>query len=93
MAVTLASFRAQFPEMQKAPDDLVSSALALADPQVNPTVYGTRADEALLFYAAHVVACSPFGQNARLASDKNQSTYGEHFKRLQIAAGAGLRYG
>jgi hypothetical protein len=92
VTVTNEIFRAQFPELVSAPDALVDSCIALAANHIT-TNWGNKADEAHLYYAAHLLATSPYGQAARLSSSEGKSTYGDHYERLQWQVGCGLRYG
>lgn len=70
----LAGFRARFPEFRTAPDAVVTAALTAAAGETS-TDFGDSYDEAHGLLAAHKLAISPFGQSARMVSDKGETTY------------------
>lgn len=80
--LSLLQFRSLFPEFQKTPDDLVQSRLDQAAARLDPGVWGSRFDQAHGLLAAHLLAVSPFGQAARLVTEKGESTYGRQYKEL-----------
>jgi hypothetical protein len=73
--VDLPGFRARFPEFRTADDTLVSACLAAAAGETDSGEFGAAYDEAHGLLAAHKLAISPFGQAARMVSDKGQTTY------------------
>jgi hypothetical protein len=93
MAVTVASFLVAFPELAPAGEPLIAAKLAEAARSVNANVWGVKTDDGVSYLAAHLLACSPYGENARLSSDKGESTYGRRFEALRWQVGAGLRHG
>ena len=82
MAWTADSFRVAKPEFAEAADALVNGALADAAAYCNATVFADAYDQAIGLYAAHRLAISPFGQMARLESEKGESTYYVQWRRL-----------
>lgn len=104
MAVTLSSFKAEFPdfnldddgtEIATAQDALITAKLAEAEGMVDRGVFQTttNADSAVSYLAAHLLACSPSGINARLVKDKKgspQTLYWPTYLRLIRAATVGL---
>lgn len=89
MAVTLASFRVAFPEFEGADDALVQAKLDEATNALDARVFGVRFDEAVQYFAAHRLAISPFGQNARLVAKDGSTTYGESYSSIQRACAGG----
>lgn len=81
---TVSGFLARFPEFgeDRAPADLIASCLAEASRHVSTETWGDRADDGVLYWAAHLLATSPWGQQARLDPDKS-STYETAFRALQ----------
>lgn len=67
------TFLQRFPEFAEA-GDLIDSALAQADREISDTVT-TRRDDLVGLAAAHILATSPFGRDARLSSVKGESVY------------------
>lgn len=84
MAVTLETFKAAFPEFDldgesglteeeiDAHDALVTAKIAEAEAMLDRTVFPSteNADAAISYKAAHLLALSPSGINARLVKDK-----------------------
>lgn len=89
MAVTLASFRVAFPEFEGADDSLVQAKLDEAVLALDERVFGARFDEAVRYRAAHTLAISPFGQNARLVAKDGSTTYGTQFDAVCRACAGG----
>lgn len=89
--LTVLEFRARFPEFEVLLDPQVQKALDIAANNVDPTVYGDRAQDAAYYYAADTLALSPFGQQARLVSANGTTTYRVQFERMQKAACFGFR--
>lgn len=94
MAVTLASFRVHFPELNAASDTLVQAKLDEAALALDERVFGARFDEAVRYSAAHRLALSPFGQNARMVAKDGSTTYGMQFDNVcRACAGGGWAVG
>lgn len=91
--LTLASFLEGYPEFQNAGSTLVESKLGEAALSINATVWGSKADQGHGLLTAHLLALSPYGQNARLSGPDGSSTWGDHFERLRWQVGCGLRVG
>lgn len=71
---------------------LITASIATATPEVGEMFRECgMADRALALRAAHYIALSPYGINARLVSDASQTTYGVQFRELLSACTAGLR--
>lgn len=91
MAVSLATFRTRYPEFSRAPDELVERKLEDAEQIVDRDIYGDeKADVAVLTYAAHLVASSPYGQHARLATRDGRSVYLRNYEKLSRTVGLGV---
>jgi hypothetical protein len=102
---TLAMLRAQFPEVAGVPDVLVAMYLGAAALEIDTSVWGefgqvdgpqTKADQGQMYLAMHKLACSPSGQNAKMAlnprgSGYKRSTYGQEFLLLQRGTTSGFR--
>jgi hypothetical protein len=89
--VDLPTFRAQYPEMASVPDPMITAYLARAANRLDPLVWGTKLEEGIGLLTAHLLALSPAGLSARLATDKGQSTYGEQFSSLERVVSIALR--
>lgn len=88
---TLADFRENFPEMDKATDALVQAKLDQAIRRLDASVWGDTLADGQLYLAAHLVAISPFGRNAKLVAKDGSTIYGEIYERLAKAAASGFR--
>lgn len=84
--MTVVSFLARYPEFSedRAPTDLVQDALDRAARAVSGEDWGSQLDDARGEYAAHLLAVSPWGQQARLSDPKSEATtYLRQFKKRQ----------
>lgn len=85
MPLTLAEFVDRFPEFADAPPGLVQAKLDEADRRTPPRVWGVApARDAQGYLAAHLLAISPFGRDARLVSDDGATTYGTERARMEL---------
>ena len=91
MAVSLDAFTTQFKEFQGVDATLLQAQLSAAVLSVDATVWGAKADQGVYYLAAHMLALSPFGQNARMVDAKGQTTYWIHFRRLRSEISSGFR--
>jgi hypothetical protein len=91
MALSLQTWRTQYPEFASAPDALVQAYLDRALARIDASVWGTLADQGQGLLAAHTLALAPNGQFARLTSEKGETTYGRQFARLEAQVTIGLR--
>lgn len=89
MTVSTSSFKDRFAQFANTDDDLVQLVLDEASSQVNRTVWGSRADEGILYLAAHLLEIDAYGEASRLNDDTKQTTFERHFKRLiqQVTVG------
>lgn len=70
---------------------MVVAAIAEAVRGVDATIFGDKTDDAVRWYAAHLLAISPFGMQARLVSKEGASTYGKRFVELSRSVTTGFR--
>lgn len=89
MTWTAASFKRHYQEFERIPDDVVLSRLADAATQCDPRVFAARLDEAVGLLAAHKLALSPFGQQARLKSDAGDTVYRQEWLRITRQSAGG----
>lgn len=73
--MTPAELRAISPEFSKAPEAAIAEAIATAQAECHPSVFGAQLETAVRLYACHILATSPYGQQARLVSKTGSSTY------------------
>lgn len=89
MAVTPQSFIAARPEFAKTQLSVIQAMLDEATTELDPTVWNALLDQGVSYLAAHKLALSPFGQNARMIAKDGTTTYWTHFQRLvRIVGGA-----
>lgn len=89
--LTLANFRARYPEFENASNELVEQALDDAMLEVNEAIFADAAQAAGYCYAAKILAISPFGMQARLSSGDGESTYSKRWSQLARAYCGGPR--
>jgi hypothetical protein len=94
MAVTATTFKAAFPEfaVDSDVDALIVEKLAEAEGMVDRALFqlAKNADSAVSYCAAHHLAISPAGINARLSKGDGKTLYWETYKRL-MRTGAMLK--
>lgn len=92
MAVSAAQLKARFPEFAKTEDSHVTEAIADAAARTDVNVWGDRYDVAVRQLAAHLLAISPWGQQAKLSAKDGSSTYLVEYERMvqEVAHGYGL---
>lgn len=86
----LPTFRARFPEFQNVSNALITEALTAALAFVDADQWGVKRAEGVLYRAAHLLACSPWGNAARLVSKDGTSTYQLQYKQLVREIGIGM---
>ncbi len=91
MAVDRDNFCARFPEFEPATEPMIRTAIAEAVNNVDVDVFKTKTDEAVRWKTAHLLAISPFGQQARMVSKEGGTTYGEQFMKLARSVTPGFR--
>lgn len=91
MAVDRDNFLAAHPEFESATEPMVRIVIADAINNVDEGVFKTKTDQAVRLLAAHYLAVTPFGRNARLSSKEGNSTYMVQFKALTRSMTPGFR--
>ena len=91
MAVTVESFRDRFPEFKTASIESTKAALADARLQVDAAVYGKKTDLGVKYTAAHLLALSPFGRQAKMVTKLGTTTYQTHRDDLIAQVASGFR--
>jgi len=90
VAVTLSSFRTEYPEFAPTADALVSAKIAAATRRCSATVFGDSYDDAVMLLTAHLLSSAPGGQQGRLEKgDEGDTTYLAEWKRLAQQRGGG----
>lgn len=85
MALDVPSFVARFPEFDQIGDDApgaITSALSTAQGFVSQARWGSRYEDGVMYKAAHLLAMSPMGENARLDKSGRETTYGVVFNEM-----------
>jgi hypothetical protein len=94
--MTPETFVAAFPEFSEVNTEhpgLVASKIAEAQLLVSASVAGDLYTLLVRYQTAHLIATSPQGQQARLASDAGSSTYLATYTRLALTVPTGPSYG
>lgn len=84
MAITATDFVSsykEFEEINELAPETVAAALLRAQAFCSASVWGDRYEAGVFCKTAHLLAMSPFGENARIAG-KNETAYGEVFKEM-----------
>lgn len=91
MAVTVESFRESFPEFRSASLELIKAKIDEAALQVDAVVWEGKTDLGVKYTAAHLLALSPFGRQAKLVSKDGTTTYQTHRDDLISQVTSGFR--
>jgi hypothetical protein len=97
MAVTRATFVAQFPEFADTNTPQVEAVLAAAELEIDREVWGAKGDQGQMYLAAHKLALSPYGNAATMVLKKpndgahGDTVYGSHYDSLVSQVGSGWR--
>ncbi|KKN75983.1 hypothetical protein LCGC14_0375400 [marine sediment metagenome] len=91
MAVTVETFIESFPEFRSASVDVIKAKLAEAVLQVDAKVWEGKTDLGVKYTAAHLLALSPFGRQAKLVSKDGSTTYEQHRDDLMLQVSSGFR--
>jgi hypothetical protein len=81
--VERAAFRLAFPEFRTTSDGLIDAKLAEAAKQINASTWGAKADEGQGLLAAHLLASSPNGLQARTTDKTAPSVYWQPYVELR----------
>jgi hypothetical protein len=91
MAVDVDNFLARFPEFEPATEPMIREAIADAVLNVDADIFGTKTDQAVKLRAAHYLAVSEWGKQARMISKDGSTTYGVEFTKLARSVTPGFR--
>lgn len=91
MSVEPRDFLARFPEFEPAGSTMVSAAIAEAVRGVDAEVWGTKTDDGVRWLTAHLLAITPWGQQARMVSKDGSTTYSKEHARLVRSVSSGFR--
>ncbi len=70
---------------------LIQAKLNEATLQIDSCVWGAYTAMGVLYLAAHLLATSPFGQNAKLVAKDGETVYSKNYRRLLRTVTAGYR--
>ena len=90
MAVTYASFVERFPEFTPHPSGIVNGAISEAAADISSDVFGTNADRAVKFLAAHIIAIQLAQMGVQIGATDGKvygegldaTQYGQEYKRM-----------
>lgn len=92
--MTRAAFLARYPEFGETDTGVVDAALAEAEVQIDPNVWGKFEDAGHGLLTAHMLADNPLGNAAKLVTSGGtdpSTVYERRFRRLQNVVAAGIR--
>lgn len=91
MEVSAAAFLIDFPEFDRVDRLLIERKLVLAEKFTPESTWGTNWRDGIMLYAAHLIASTPLGQQARLENDdKYETTYLQERRDLERVVAMGL---
>ena len=90
MAVTYASFVERFPEFTPHPSGIVNGAISEAAADISSDVFGTNADRAVKFLAAHIIAIQLAQMGVQIGATDGKvygegldaTQYGQEYQRM-----------
>lgn len=91
MAVTVARFVNDFPEFRDTDEAQITAKLTQAARRINVPVWGTAADDGVMFLAAHLLSISPAGEGARIQTEKREDVYLLEWNRMKREVAYGFR--
>lgn len=89
--LSLADFRAKYPEFSTAQDALVTLFLNDAAERLDTFIWGIYLDKGHGLLTAHLLQIAPNGVFSRLDTDKAESTYGAEYQRLLVQVSSCIR--
>jgi hypothetical protein len=93
MTVTVGQIKAEFPEFVNTSAELIGYKLADAERVVGGAVFGELRDDAVKYYACHLIALAPHGEFARLVESTElggaSTTYERQYLKLVRSAVTG----
>jgi hypothetical protein len=92
MAISVKQLKKDFPEFKHIANDMISSRISMATRHVNVSVFGTRANDAIEWYACHLLAASPLGENVKIDSKDGRTAYLAQYEKIERAVTYGIRY-
>jgi len=83
LVLSVRKFQNRFPEFKET--DAVQVQRALEDSQgtLDATTWGDRLEQGIAYQAAHLLAMSPLGEQAKLSLEKRGTIYGQRFEMLK----------
>ena len=84
-------FLIRFPEFKGVGASYIDAHIAAAANEIDPVIWRTKTDEGVIYLAAHKMASSPYGEQARLITAEGGTTYFLEFKRLVRLVSSGFR--
>lgn len=89
--IATSDFLARFPEFEGTPVTLIEQCISEAYLELDPSVWNAALDTGAKYLAAHKIALSPFGIQAKLVSKMGDTTYNQHFQQLVKKVAFGFR--
>lgn len=90
MSVSVTSFREAYPDFRGTSTPLIAAKIKAAKLKVAPRIWGTRADEGVMLYTAHLLSISPSGEQSRLKLENRGTEYKTEFEEMRRAAAFGV---
>jgi hypothetical protein len=90
--LTVRTFQRRFPEFRDTDVGIIQARIDEAHVRVDESVWGDdRAATAIAWLAAHMIATSPVGEQARIADEDGKTRYLKEFNRMKYEVTSGFR--
>lgn len=89
--MTYSTFVLQYPEFAAIDQPFVQAWLDAANLEIDREVWGAKADSGQGLLAAHKMALSPMGRNARTDKPTTTTVYGVSYDEMVLQVGSGYR--
>jgi hypothetical protein len=84
MAVTYATFTAEFPTFDQVDETIIDAKIADAELQIDVGAYGVLYDTAVKYLTAHLLTIAPYGMQIGPQDEPARSTFGDHYEKLKL---------
>jgi hypothetical protein len=90
MIVSYGAFIIDYPEFAETDRTTIERKLQQAERDTHYLVWGSKQRLGIMLLAAHYLACSPIGEQARLAKDNIKTVYSELREQQEQIVALGL---
>ncbi len=84
MAVTYASFIAEFPTFSEVEQVVIDAKIADAQARIDEAAFGDIYDVAVKYLAAHLLTIPPYGMQLGPQESPAKTSFGEEFEKIKL---------